>query len=168
MGQLAHFDDRHSYKLESSSLGIIQTALVDAVTPLSTTIDALMARIALCERGQGASEKVMAVKAAIDVLRSDVDQLKSTDMSMIFRMVEIPDVPYMPPATTGDEVRFEEKVDPESEAETDGDILEASLVDTPLADPSATTVPSEVTPSTVTQVQIDAPGTDAQRDGATV
>uniref|UniRef100_M1DER7 Polyprotein protein n=1 Tax=Solanum tuberosum TaxID=4113 RepID=M1DER7_SOLTU len=88
-------------------------------------------------------------------------------MSMIFGMVQIADVPDMPSATTRDEVRVEEAADPESEAETDKEMLEVaeevsyeglteteeamidavvqtSLADTPLADPSASIVPSEV------------------------
>jgi len=56
---------------------------------------------------------VTALKAAIAELGKDVDQLKSTDMSMIFGTVEIPDIPAdsdVPPATTGDEVRADEVV----------------------------------------------------------
>lgn len=45
------------------------------------------------------------VKATIVVFHKDVYQLESTDMSMVFGTVEIPDVLQMPRATTRDEVR---------------------------------------------------------------
>uniref|UniRef100_M1DD14 Polyprotein protein n=1 Tax=Solanum tuberosum TaxID=4113 RepID=M1DD14_SOLTU len=103
-------------------------------------------------------------------------------MSMIFGMVEILDVPVkpdMPPATTGDDVIVEEAADPETDAETDEEILgvvveasceglteteeamvdavlQASLADTPL------TYPSRPTTVDVTS------GTDALTNGATV
>ena len=47
-------------------------------------------------------------------------------MSMIFGTVEIPDAPDIPPTTTGDEVRVEQTDDPESEAETDEEMLEVA------------------------------------------
>uniref|UniRef100_M1DYG8 Polyprotein protein n=1 Tax=Solanum tuberosum TaxID=4113 RepID=M1DYG8_SOLTU len=72
---------------------MIQTAQAYAVTPLSATINPLAARIAVCEHGQWATEKVTSQKAVIAALRRDVDELKSTNMSMIFGTVEIPNVP---------------------------------------------------------------------------
>ncbi|KAG5599054.1 hypothetical protein H5410_030424 [Solanum commersonii] len=109
---------------------------------------------------------------------------------MSFEMVEIPHVPDIPPTTTGDEVRVDEAADIESEVETDDEIMgvaeevsyegltkteeaminavvQTSLANTPLDDPNAAIVPSEVTPSIDAQVQIDAPGTDAPTDGVT-
>uniref|UniRef100_M1DHP3 Polyprotein protein n=1 Tax=Solanum tuberosum TaxID=4113 RepID=M1DHP3_SOLTU len=90
---------------------------------------------------------------------------------MIFGTVEIPNELDMPLAITGDEVRVEQTIDLESEAETDEELLEvaeeasyeglteteeamvdatvqASLEDTLLAAPSAATVSSYVTPGT--------------------
>ncbi|KAG5619705.1 hypothetical protein H5410_004923 [Solanum commersonii] len=101
------------------------------------------------------------------VSRSPITQ--STDISMIFGMMEIPDGPEMPPATIEDEGRVQEAADPEFEEETDEDMLEvakeasyeglpeteetmvnvvvhASLANTPLVDHSTVVVPSEVTP----------------------
>uniref|UniRef100_M1DAY6 Polyprotein protein n=1 Tax=Solanum tuberosum TaxID=4113 RepID=M1DAY6_SOLTU len=116
-------------------------------------------------------------------------------MSMIFEIVDIPNVPTkpdMPPATTGDDVRVEEAADPESEAETDEKILgvaeeasyegltnteeaivdavmQISLSDTPLAAPSGDSMVSiDVTPGTNALVQSTTSGTDAQTDGAIV
>uniref|UniRef100_M1DBK1 Polyprotein protein n=1 Tax=Solanum tuberosum TaxID=4113 RepID=M1DBK1_SOLTU len=109
-----------------------------------------------------------------------MDQLKSTDMSMIFGIMEIPDVsvePHMPTATTRDDVRVEKATYPEYETneemleiaeevsykgltETEEAMADAavqtSLADTPLADPNGRTT-VDVTP-----------GTDASTDRATV
>uniref|UniRef100_M1DV25 Polyprotein protein n=1 Tax=Solanum tuberosum TaxID=4113 RepID=M1DV25_SOLTU len=47
MGHLAHSADRHSSRLESTLLGMIERALTAAVTPLSVSINALATRIAI-------------------------------------------------------------------------------------------------------------------------
>ncbi|KAG5570843.1 hypothetical protein H5410_060609 [Solanum commersonii] len=65
MGQLALFADRRATILEASISGMIRTHLADAVKTLSTTIDALAVRIAVCEQIQGATEEVTTLKAAI-------------------------------------------------------------------------------------------------------
>jgi len=89
MGKLAHCTDRRASRIEPTVPGMIERSLTNVMTPLSVFIDALATRIAVCEKGQGATNEVMALKAAIAELRNDVDQLKSTDMSMIFGTVKI-------------------------------------------------------------------------------
>lgn len=90
----------------------LSTSLDDVVTQLRATIDALAARITLCECGQGSTKKLMALKANIAELRRDLDQLKSINMSMIFEKVAILNVSQMPPSTNGDEGRVEETIVP--------------------------------------------------------
>ena len=54
------------------------------MTPLSEAINSLVLRITVCERGQSVTEEVTTLKVAIAVFQSDMDQLMSTDMSMVF------------------------------------------------------------------------------------
>ncbi|XP_049358575.1 uncharacterized protein LOC125823206 [Solanum verrucosum] len=121
MGHLVHFADRRASRLEAIVPGIIDRALIVCVTPFSVSIDALTTWILVCKRGHGAIDEVMTLKAAFAELRNDMDQLKSTYRYMIFGTVEIPDMPSyidVPPANTEYEVRVEEIVVAEFEAET--------------------------------------------------
>ncbi|KAG5630838.1 hypothetical protein H5410_002555 [Solanum commersonii] len=120
-----------AFRLEATILGMIKRALIDAVTLLSSTIDALAARIAVCECGQWATKGVMVLKAAIAELRRDVDQLKSTDMSMIFRTVEITDMLSNTDLGVYEEASYEGLTDIE-EAMIDS-IVQISLADTTIA-----------------------------------
>nr|ABI34396.1 polyprotein protein, putative [Solanum tuberosum] len=83
-------------------------------------------RFEACEQGRGDSATVTTLKADIIGMRKDVDELKSTDLSMLFSTVEIPDISStdvppsseIPPATTTGDVAMV-TVDAEFEAEID-------------------------------------------------
>uniref|UniRef100_M1DZP8 Polyprotein protein n=1 Tax=Solanum tuberosum TaxID=4113 RepID=M1DZP8_SOLTU len=144
----AHSTDRRASRLEATVPGMIERTLIVVVTPYSVSIDTLAARIAVCERGHGATDEVTALKPAIAELIKDVDQLNSTVMSMIFGTVDIPNMladSDVPPSTTGDEI---------------------SLAYTSMAGSSGASV--AVTPGTDAQDQSVALGIDSPTDEATV
>lgn len=76
-------------RVETPVPGIIEGDLSDAFTPLRYVINSLTTRIEVCERGQGVVHEVMTLKTRMVMLRKDVDKLKSTDMLMILRTVDI-------------------------------------------------------------------------------
>ncbi|XP_049354381.1 uncharacterized protein LOC125818879 [Solanum verrucosum] len=125
MGHLANSADVRASRLELAVPGIIERALTTTLIALRYSIDPLTTSILVCEIGQGPTHEVMVLKAAIAELRKDVDQLMSTNMSMIFGTVEIPEdlgtyIPVysdVPPAPTEDEVRSNDVVT-EFDAET--------------------------------------------------
>ncbi|KAG5585939.1 hypothetical protein H5410_046373 [Solanum commersonii] len=168
MGKFAHSADRHASILEATIPGMIKKALIDTMTPLSLSINALATWIAVCKQGLGATEEVMALKAATAELRRDMDQLMSTYMSMIFRTVEFPDMLVdldMPLSTTGDKLSVDEEDSFEGLIEVEEAIIDSivhiSLSDTTMAGLSVTD-----TSSTNAQDQSVASGTDALTDGA--
>uniref|UniRef100_M1DDJ1 Putative plant transposon protein domain-containing protein n=1 Tax=Solanum tuberosum TaxID=4113 RepID=M1DDJ1_SOLTU len=101
MGQVALSGDHWVACLEAVVPGLIQTALTDVVTPLNTTIEALAARIVVCEHKHGSTSEINFLKDATVELQEDVNHLKAIDVSMAFGTVEIPAMPERPQTTTG-------------------------------------------------------------------
>uniref|UniRef100_M1DK12 Polyprotein protein n=1 Tax=Solanum tuberosum TaxID=4113 RepID=M1DK12_SOLTU len=124
MGQMALSTDRQATCLEAVIPSIIQTALTDVVTPLNTTIEALAARIAVCEHKQGSTSEIRFLKVVIFELQEVVNYLKATDVSMVFGIVEIPAMPESPQTTNGYGDRAEQTEDSGAEAETDEEMFE--------------------------------------------
>nr|AAV31172.1 polyprotein protein, identical [Solanum tuberosum] len=93
-------------------------------------LDTFTVRVEACEQGHDDSTTLTTLKADIVGMRKDVDELKSTDLSMLFGIVEILDIPStdvppsseIPPATTIGDVAME-TVDAEFEIETDEEEL---------------------------------------------
>ncbi|XP_049391630.1 uncharacterized protein LOC125856102 [Solanum stenotomum] len=94
-------------------------------------LDALVERVVKSEKSHGATNALTVLKADIVGLRKDVDEMKSTNLSMFFGTVEIremssADVPgssEIPSATTiGDDTKAD-NVDTEYEAETNEEQL---------------------------------------------
>ncbi|XP_049391603.1 uncharacterized protein LOC125856052 [Solanum stenotomum] len=125
IGHLAHSADRHASRLETIASGMIERALTAVMALLNLSINAFAVRREVCERVQGATHEVTTLKAAIVELRKDVDQLKSTNMFIIFGTVEILDMPVdtdVPPTTTG-VVPIHDMAASESKVETDEEQL---------------------------------------------
>ncbi|KAK4731574.1 hypothetical protein R3W88_024562 [Solanum pinnatisectum] len=126
MGHLAHSADVRVTRPERSIPWIIESAILAVVIPFQTFIDTLTMRFEACERRQGATSKVTALKAEVADLRKDVDYLKSTNFTSLLEAADDLDVPKtseIPPATTGDVHRDEAAFD-ESDVETDEEQIE--------------------------------------------
>uniref|UniRef100_M0ZTA7 Putative plant transposon protein domain-containing protein n=1 Tax=Solanum tuberosum TaxID=4113 RepID=M0ZTA7_SOLTU len=102
-GTTGLFADRQAASLEATIPGMIRITLTDDVTPLSTTIDALEAKIATT--------------------------WKSTDVSMVFGTLEIPNEPEMPQTFTVHGDRAKQISDLELETETGEYIFEGAAAD---------------------------------------
>uniref|UniRef100_M1DRG0 Putative plant transposon protein domain-containing protein n=1 Tax=Solanum tuberosum TaxID=4113 RepID=M1DRG0_SOLTU len=145
MGQLAHSADRRSSRHEATIPVMIKRALANVVTPLSSTIDDLAVRIAVCERVE------------IRDLPIDPDMPQSTTGDEV-RTVEVS-------AAESEAETDEEHLGVDEEASYEGlteiqeamveSVVQISLADTPLADHSG-----------ASDVDVT-PGTDAPKDGAT-
>jgi len=103
---------------------VIERVITATLTPLRASIDAHTKRADVCEREQGVTTEVTALKADVFELRKDVDHLKSINFTSLFESAEVPDVPGadvptssdMPLATTRDET-MEDVAAADSEAE---------------------------------------------------
>uniref|UniRef100_M1DXW4 Integrase core domain containing protein n=1 Tax=Solanum tuberosum TaxID=4113 RepID=M1DXW4_SOLTU len=65
MWHLAHFVDVRATRLEAAIPWMIERAILAALTPLRASIDTFTARVESCESRQGATSKVMALKAEV-------------------------------------------------------------------------------------------------------
>uniref|UniRef100_M1DXK2 Polyprotein protein n=1 Tax=Solanum tuberosum TaxID=4113 RepID=M1DXK2_SOLTU len=105
MGHLAHSSDVRATWLEAEIPWIIEWAILATLTPLRTSIHALITIVETCKSQQGATLEMTTLKVEGADLRKDVDYLKSTDITSLFDAVETQGVPgssEMPMATTKD------------------------------------------------------------------
>ncbi|WMV33192.1 hypothetical protein MTR67_026577 [Solanum verrucosum] len=127
IGHLAQFADVCASQVEATIPGLIERAITVALAPIRAelqenrelitqhglALDALVVRVETCEQGGRQSDDVMTLRVDVVGLRRYVDELKSTNLSMFFGIVDLPEVLSsempaickIPPAsTTGDDV----------------------------------------------------------------
>ncbi|XP_049363067.1 uncharacterized protein LOC125827777 [Solanum verrucosum] len=122
MGHQAHSTDVCASREEAVVLGLIERAIAAALAQIRAELrediesiedhmfswDSLTVRVEACKQGRVDSSVMTTLKVNCFGLKKDLDGLKSTDLSMLFGIVEIPDIPStdvpasseVPPATS--------------------------------------------------------------------
>uniref|UniRef100_M1E0R6 Polyprotein protein n=1 Tax=Solanum tuberosum TaxID=4113 RepID=M1E0R6_SOLTU len=150
MGQLADSADRLASRLEATIRGMIKRALDDDVTPLSVTIDALAARIALLEIPNVPADTYMPPSTTGDEVGTEEVAAAESEAETDEEQLGV------------DEKASYEGLTKIDEAMVDS-VLQISFVDTIMAGSSVID-----TPGIDTQDQSVALGTDAPTDGASI
>lgn len=93
MGNLEQSVDAWASRLETSSLGKIQSSINFALIPLQSAIDTQASRVKTCENIQGIFFEVASLKVEVTNPRNHVDYLKSTNISSLLENIDEFDVP---------------------------------------------------------------------------